>query len=273
MIETFTYKEVLPNDVLERYEFLETRSAAKIAQAICPQELDEIVQVLRKFELTPELLLSPGGNRGAVPTIIDGAFETMNWQEARVDISRQAYYFPGHNSKLSALENPEQYSDFLVSSTYQTGYSIDNVKGRVALDVEWNPKDGNLDRDFSAYRSWHEEGLIDVSFLITRVQSETKMLAKSLWDNYFSLHPEQPKSKQLVDYGTTTTSNFEKGAQRIIRGDLGLCPILMVGIGRNAWNSRHWDGTVLRWDKEEQAYSICDAFTKAPTGRYHRLPF
>lgn len=261
MIETFTYKEVMPSDVLDRYTFLETRSAAKIAQAVCPEEFQEIIEVLRRFELTPEILLSPGGNRGAVPTIIDGAFAEMGWEEARVDIARQAYFFPGHNSKITALDNPSKYIDYLVSDTYQTGYSIDNVKGRVALDVEWNPKDGNLDRDFSAYRSWYEEGLIDVSFLITRVQADTRMLAKKLWDDYIGLHPEYTEHTQLVDYGTTTTSNYEKGAQRIIRGDLGLCPILMIGIGQSTWNSKPWSGTILRWDKKEKAHVLCNAFS------------
>lgn len=272
MIETFTYKEVISEDILQKYSFFETRSATKIAQALCPAEFEEIIDVLRRFELTPELLLSPGGNRGSVPTLIDGAFDEMGWQEARVDIARQAFYFPGHNSSLSASDDPSAYDDYLISSTYQNGYSIDNVKGRVALDVEWNPKDGNLDRDFSAYRSWYEEGLIDVSFLITRVQSETKALAKELWDAYIALHPECSGHKQLVDYGTTTTSNYEKGAQRIIRGDLGSCPILMIGIGRDAWNKEPWRGTVLRWDKGSEAYATCDAFSRIPNGHYYHMP-
>ena len=33
------------------------------------------------------------------------------------------------------------------------GYKVDNLKSRLALDVEWNAKDGNLDRDVGAYRA------------------------------------------------------------------------------------------------------------------------
>jgi hypothetical protein len=45
-----------------------------------------------------------------------------------------------------------------LAEVYQEGYLVDNFKGRVALDVERNAKDGNLDRDLSAYRAWHEAG-------------------------------------------------------------------------------------------------------------------
>lgn len=272
MIETFTYKSVIPADLLAKFSFLETRSASAVAKAVCPREFSEVLDVLRRFELTPEILLSPGGNRGSVPILIDSAFEELGWEEARVDIARQAYYFPGHNAKLSAENNPSSCKEYLVSDTYQTGYSIDNVKGRVALDVEWNPKDGNLDRDFSAYRSWYEEGLIDVAFLITRIQADTKNLAKKLWSAYLSTHPEQRGKRQPVDYNTTTTSNFEKGAQRIIRGDVGTCPILMIGIGEAAWNQLPWSGAVLKWDKNEQCLALHDAFTLDPLGLSYCMP-
>ena len=53
-----------------------------------------------------------------------------------------------------------------------------------------------------------------------------------------------------VDLSTTTTANFEKAAQRIVRGDLGTCPILMFGIGEAAWDGEAWDGKILQWDKD-----------------------
>ena len=50
----------------------------------------------------------------------------------------------------------------------QEGYLVDNYKGRVVLDVEWNAKDGNLDRDLASYRSWHEAGVISAGVIITK---------------------------------------------------------------------------------------------------------
>lgn len=45
--------------------------------------------------------------------------------------------------------------------TESESYLIDNVKDRVALDIEWHAKDGNLDRDLAAYRAFYDTGLID----------------------------------------------------------------------------------------------------------------
>ena len=43
---------------------------------------------------------------------------------------------------------------------------MDNVHGGVALDVEWNAKDGNLDRDLAAYRSLYDVGIISAGVMI-----------------------------------------------------------------------------------------------------------
>jgi len=37
-----------------------------------------------------------------------------------------------------------------------------------ARQAPWNAKDGNLDRDLSAYRAWHEAGVISAAVLITQ---------------------------------------------------------------------------------------------------------
>ena len=159
MVETNTYNEVFPANILDKYTFMETGSASKIAEAVCPLELNDIIEVLNDFVLSSRLLLTKGGNRGPIPIILDGAFSDRGWIEARIDLYKRAFIFQGQNAPTVA-EDPlgENANNHLVSETYQQGYSVDNVKGRIALDVEWNPKDGNLDRDFSAYRAWHNEG-------------------------------------------------------------------------------------------------------------------
>ena len=139
MQETQTYLEVLPQDILDRYQIMETGSAAKIIQAVSGEELADIIEVMRSFILTSKLLLTPGGNRGPIPTTIDSMFDELGWIEARVDIEKKTYFFPGHSASVSAEEEPERHEEKLVSRTYQRGYSIDNVKGRLAADVEWNP--------------------------------------------------------------------------------------------------------------------------------------
>ena len=261
MIETATYKDVFPQDILDRYTFMETGSAAKIAASVCPSETGDIIDVLRNFVLSSRLLLTKGGNRGPIPILIDGAFERRGWIEARVDLYKRAFMFPGQNAQ-TVKDNPlgEVANEHLVSETYQQGYSVDNVKGRVALDVEWNPKDGNLDRDFSAYRAWHNEGLIDVAVLITRIHEETRIITDNAWDQFISANPEFAGSKQTVEYRTTTTANFEKAKERVLRGDLGTCPILVVGIGKKTWDGKPWDGMAIKYDKNLGKLAVVNAF-------------
>jgi hypothetical protein len=268
MQETKTYLNVLPQDILDRYQVMETGSAAKIVQAVCGEELDDIISVMRSFVLTSRLLLTPGGNRGPIPVTIDGTLNDLGWIEARVDIEKKTYFFPGHSASVSAEYEPEKYEENLISRTYQHGYSIDNVKGRLVADVEWNPKDGNLDRDFAAYRAWFDEGIIVAAILITRLHDSTKELTRSIWQHYITEHPEHANDKQPVDLSTTTTANYEKAVQRIIRGDLGTCPILMFGIGERAWDGVPWDRKIMNWDKDLKKLVAIDYVPKKDNYTY-----
>ncbi|MDZ7513670.1 BglII/BstYI family type II restriction endonuclease, partial [Stenotrophomonas muris] len=114
-----------------------------------------------------------------------------------------------------------------------------NFKGRVALDVEWNAKDGNLDRDLSAYRAWHEAGVISAAVLITQDRLSLKALATEVWEAYQGALPEeQRRSKLPIDLGTSTTTNLEKAALRVRRGVMGTCPLLVVAATRSTWNGQ-----------------------------------
>ncbi|MDR1014466.1 MAG: hypothetical protein LBL86_05740 [Coriobacteriales bacterium] len=268
MQETKAYLDVLPQDILDRYQVMETGSAAKILQAVCGDEFDDIISVMRSFVLTSRLLLTPGGNRGPIPVTIDGMLDELGWIEARVDIEKKTYFFSGHSASISAEDEPAKYEENLISRTYQRGYSIDNVKGRLAADVEWNPKDGNLDRDFSAYRAWFDEGIIVAAILITRLHESTKELTRSIWQHYLTEHPEHAQDKQPVDLSTTTTANYEKAVHRIVRGDLGTCPILVFGIGERAWDGEPWDGKIMQWDKNLQKLSPVDYIPKKQNYSY-----
>ena len=262
MIETYTYKTALPEQVTRRYQIMETGSAAKIAEAVCPNEFADVIDVLSHFQLTSALLLTKGGSRGPIPRIIDGSFSRRGWKEARVDLYKRAFLFDGQNAP-TVEKDPlgERANEFLVSETYQQGYSVDNVKGRIALDVEWNPKDGNLDRDFSAYRAWHEEGLIDVAILVTRIHDETRDITDEAWQEYVSRTPSARKEKQTVEYRTTTTANYAKARERILRGDLGTWPIIVFGIGEKTWDGKPWDGRSIVYNKTTHGLEYKSTFT------------
>lgn len=63
---TETYRTVLPSELLERYDFAETRNAAAVLKASNPVQYDDVVAVLSEFELLPTDITEPGRNKSAV---------------------------------------------------------------------------------------------------------------------------------------------------------------------------------------------------------------
>jgi hypothetical protein len=108
---------------------------------------------------------------------------------------------------------------------------VDNFQGTVAVDVEWNAKDGNLDRDISAYRSWYDLGAITMATMITRTLADLRDLAVTL-----ATQAGQSSKEARSRLGTTTTTNLTKLIPRLTRGDAGGCPVLAVAICPKTWH-------------------------------------
>lgn len=230
MFETKTYDDamVLDREIRKRWTFLETSSAAAVLRSVCPEEWADIAAFLQTFALDPSQWLRAGGNRGDIAKEMDKLFSAKGWREIRVDLSTQGIL---RNKSAEVVER--------LPAVEQEGYLVDNFKGRVALDVEWNAKDGNLDRDLSAYRAWHEAGVISGAVLITQDRVRLKQLAEKLWAAHQATLPESQRNPRLpIDLGTSTTTNLEKAALRIRRGVMGTCPLLVVAATPETWNGR-----------------------------------
>lgn len=230
MFETKTYDDplVLPTAIRARWEFLETSSAAAVLRSVCPEEWADILHVLENFHIDPPQWLKAGGNRGDIARIIDGMFSDRGWSETRVDLHTQGILLAKNGKEKGRLPVVKQ-----------EGYLVDNFKGRVALDVEWNAKDGNLDRDLSAYRAWHEAGVISAAVLITQDRLSLKALAAELWGDYQQTLPVAGRKPKLpIDLSTSTTTNLEKATLRVRRGVMGTCPLLVVAANRSTWNGQ-----------------------------------
>lgn len=230
MLETSSFEDpnVLPPDVRARWRFAEVGSAAAILSVVCPEEWSDIVQVLRTFSLDPSTWLKAGGNRGLVAKEIDDKFHDLGWKELRLDLVTYGLMRDKANKVQRRLPR-----------VVQEGYLVDNAKGRVALDVEWNAKDGNLDRDFGAYRAWHAAGALTAAVLITQDRLALKELAEKLWADYqMTLEPEQRSSRLPIDLSTSTTTNYEKAMLRVRRGAVGACPLLIVAACKDTWNGQ-----------------------------------
>lgn len=217
---THSYKNVLDDTLRSRYKFLEVRNAGAVLSASNPDCFDEIVEVLDGFVLTDGDILIPGGNRGSVATNLDGHFAQLGWKAIRINTEFKLV------GKAKATVSARHYTEPLMESAVSNdGYEVDNFKGRVALDVEWNAKDGNLDRDLSAFRALYDVGLIDVAVMITRDHEGIRELALNDLKS-------QDAHRRL---GTSTSTNLEKLVGRLTRGDAGGCPVLAVGITRATW--------------------------------------
>ena len=230
MFETRTYDDpiVLDPKIRKRWAFLETSSAAAVLRSVCPAEWADITAVLEAFALDPAHWLKKGGNRGDIAKVIDGLFAERGWRETRVDLVTQGVLLSRNLEVMERLPPVEQ-----------EGYLVDNFKGRVALDVEWNAKDGNLDRDLSAYRAWHEAGVISAAVLITQDRGRLKELAERLWEKHQATLPADQRNPRLpIDLNTSTTTNLEKAALRVRRGVMGTCPLLIVAATPETWNGQ-----------------------------------
>ncbi|TQM90975.1 restriction endonuclease BglII [Microbacterium lacticum] len=222
---TTSYESVFASRTLARYQFREVRNAAAILKATNPRETCMIEGVLNDFKLLSSDLIDAGGSESALAKRINGSFRTMGWREARVDtdIELKLRIFPYRPAGERAVTE----SSTLVSNE---GYKVDNFTGRIALDLEWNAKDGNLDRDIGAYRALYDAGLIDAAVLITRTQADLRELGTRLRIEA-GIEPEEAR-KVLA---TSTTTNIDKLLPRMTRGDGGGCPILAVAICAETW--------------------------------------
>lgn len=229
MFETFTYNlpTVLPSVARQRWAFMESNSAAAVMQAVCPQEWADIVDVLSTYRLDPGSWLKPGGNRGDIAEQIDGEFSKRGWCAARLDLETKGILL------FSSGERDE------LPTIHQEGYIVDNFKNRVVLDVEWNAKDGNLDRDLASYRSWFEAGVISAGVIITKDRLALLRLARRIWAEYqATLSEEQRTSKLPIDLTTSTVTAFDKAQMRVRRGVMGSCPTLIVAADEATWNGK-----------------------------------
>lgn len=216
---THSFSRVLPDEVKSRYLFAETRNAAAVFSASNPKEFNELVDVLNEFKVYDADLLIPGGNRGQIPTRLDAHFERLGWAAVRINTEQSLV-----GTKKKSVGASKYDVEFLNSTVKNRGFEVDNMKSRIAIDVEWNAKDGNLDRDLSAYRALYDFGLIDAAVIITRTHSGIRELANIL---------DSPDAYRRL--GTSTTTNIENLKNRMTRGDSGGCPILAVGIGKDTW--------------------------------------
>ena len=202
----------LPPKIIDKFEIFNYNHAAEILSQSFAEELADIVSVLSSLKISEEDILQAGGNESPIPPKFSEILEPKGWKEIRISGDLLIKFFPRKGSKRGVFS--ENYNDQKTITNYIDGHNIDYVKGRIAVDIEWNSKDQTFDRDLFAMRTYYECDIISVGIIITRSESLNTIFKK------LGIMPK---------YGASTTW-MGKLLPRLDSRRHGGCPILAVGI-------------------------------------------
>ncbi len=188
---------LVPLDIHQRYEVHEWRNGLAVLTAARPSEWQDLLRVLRSFELLRSDIETPGGRKSPIASKLDSHFYQMGWEEKQF--------------QTSIIVDEEKFN----SPTHK----VDCFKNRVAIEVEWNNKDPFFDRDLNNFRLLFDLRAIDVGVIITRC-SELQDIFKELGKG--------------SSYGASTT-HLGRLLPRKDGGGGGGCPIVVCGIKGEAY--------------------------------------
>lgn len=179
------------------YEIHEWRNAAAVLRYAHPHEWDDLMAMLRAFQLPKSFIITAGGNKTKVASWVDEFLCQRGWVEmsfhTRIVVDEIARDSPTHK--------------------------VDCFKNGVGLEVEWNNKDPFYDRDLNNFRLLFELRVIDVGIIFTRC------------DKLQLIFDELGRGSS---YGMSTT-HMSKLLPRIEGGGGGGCPILVFGISQKLY--------------------------------------
>lgn len=190
--------ELLPERIREKYDVYEWRHAVSILKTDFPEQWNDLISLLDAFELRKSSIVTSGGRKSPISGFMDNYLYNLGWEEKRFDTSIK-------------IDNIEKDTPT---------HKIDCVKGRVALDIEWNNKDPFYDRDLNNFRLLFDLGAISLGIIITR-SDELQIIFNNLGKGH--------------SYGASTT-HMGKLLPRINGGGGAGCPILVFGITSKCYN-------------------------------------
>jgi hypothetical protein len=205
----------IPEDVLARYEVFSYRNAALILAEAHPVEFGELMDALRGFTLTREIIAKAGGNESEVPKALSKLLRPLGWHETTIQadlLVKLLWREAGENARGKSISIKKERA--LTKARFLDGHKVDYVKGRVAFDLEWNSKDQTFDRDLYAMSAFSQCGVIDVGVLLTRSEA---------------LNDVFREMGLMTKYGASTTW-MGKLLYRLNAGRNGSCPVLAIGI-------------------------------------------
>ena len=202
------WKDLIPAEIKDRYEFYNFNSAAEILSQTHSAEFEEIVSALSRFTVEVKDITAKGGNESRIPKKLSELLRPQGWKELEISGDLVVRLLEGKTRNTPVNE--------FVLKEFISGHKIDYVKDNVAVDLEWNSKDQTFDRDLYAFRTFYECGVITCGVIITRSEQ---------LNHVFAALGDDVKKK----YGASTTW-MGKLLPRIHARRHGGCPLLVIGI-------------------------------------------
>jgi len=228
----------IPAEIRKKYELLSYRNAAVILSESRRAEFNELLDALRAFTVSTDMIRRAGGNESDIPKFLASALRPRGWYDTIIQgdlVVRLTW-----REQIGTTKNgkPKMGTKFRETrrERYLDGHKIDFVKGRVAFDMEWNSKDQTFDRDLYAFNAFFLSGVIDVGVLLTRGQTLNPVLrelgqalTKGGEPEFKVVDGERVPRLTHEKYGASTTW-WGKLVYRLNAGRNGGCPVLAVGI-------------------------------------------
>jgi len=118
---------------LTKFEFHSYGHALEILGQSFPNEWHEILDSLRKLEITTSDLRMQGGNETNIPKKFDDVLYPYGWREIRITGDLIVKIYPRQASQRGRFSNTPFDEKTIVG--YIDGHNIDFIKGKVAFDL------------------------------------------------------------------------------------------------------------------------------------------
>lgn len=118
-------------DLLDRFEFYNYNHAIEIITQAFPKEWSDVVECLRKLDITTDDLREAGGNETKIPKKFDDVLYPCGWREIRISGDLHIKFYPrqaDQRGRFSSVPFEER-----VTENYIDGHNIDFLKRLVLV--------------------------------------------------------------------------------------------------------------------------------------------
>jgi hypothetical protein len=113
----------IPEDVRSRFEFNNYNHAIEILSQAFPNEWNEILEALRRVEITIDDLREAGGNETKIPGKFDDVLYPYGWREIRISGDMHIKFYPRRSDQRGRFSDTP--SEEKVITGYIDGHNID----------------------------------------------------------------------------------------------------------------------------------------------------